>query len=171
MIEKIEQGKRRNITIMEGDCSYSEANKTVNDELYTEFLTLTKGSTYSFSYFNGSFQDKVGHFTIENDSKFIQPFVHLMGNDKTIKVMDASSERFIEFSKSEHGDVNIAFHLLSGEIDGTVELTDMRYDFRSSADNKKTNLTERFTLFFDELIELVPKLEDDLKGFTKQLRA
>ena len=166
--EIIENGKRRTITLG-GTYTYSEAIKGNDGEEYTEFLTMTKGSDYSFYYCNGTFEEKVGVFTIERDSKFISPFLTLLGDDETLKVLDDHSDRFIDFSKSENGDVVISIHLLPGEIDGTIELKNIMHDvIRSRVDASGTNIKERLSKFFDELIELIPSLDEPQKNLVRK---
>ena len=166
--EIYEYGKKRTITI-DRSCSYSEAIKGTDDEDYIEFITLTKGDDYSFYYFNGTFEEKKGIFTIERDSVFINPFLNLLSDDKIFKILDDHSDRFIEFSKNESGDIIISVQLLSGEIDGTIELKDVMRDvIRSRADALGTNIKERLSVFFDELIELVPSLDDSKKNLLKK---
>lgn len=159
-IEKIEHLKKRTITIDDG-YSYSEAIKTNDSEDYIEFLTLTKQNDYSFYYFNGTFQEKIGMFTIEPDSIFIKAFFNLIGEDKSLRIQDDYSEKFIEFSKSDSGEVIIFVHLLPGEIDGTIELKNVMHDFRSQVDIDGMDTKERLSRFFDQLIGVVDTLEND----------
>lgn len=157
--EIIEYGKKRTITI-DKVYSYDEAIKgNSNEEDYTEFLTLTKGDDYSFYYFNGTFDEKVGTFIIESDSVFIKPFLNLIQDTETFKVVDDYSDRFIEFSKNGNGEVKISIHLLPGEIDGTIELKNVMHDQRSKEDVAGTNTKERLSIFFDQLIEVINTLE------------
>ncbi|MCH5166696.1 MAG: hypothetical protein J1F35_02270 [Erysipelotrichales bacterium] len=165
--EIYEYGKKRAISA-DRVYSYSEAIKGTDDENYIEFLTLTKGDDYSFYYFNGTFEEKVGIFTIERDSVFIQPFSNLLKDDKTLKVLDDHSDRFIQFSKNENGDIIISIQLLPGEIDGTIELKNVMYDIRSRADASGTNIKEKLSKFFDELIELIPLLDGSQKSLVKK---
>lgn len=158
--EIIEYGKRRTITIDKG-YSYSEAIKADHNEDYIEFLTLNKGDDYSFYYFNGSLEEKVGIFVIESDSVFIEPFSNLINDTEPFKVIDDYSNRFIEFSKNENGEVKISIHLLPGEVDGVIELKNIMYDIRSKEDGAGTNTKERLSIFFDQLIELMNVLEND----------
>ena len=123
--EIVEYGKKRKISD-DGVYSYSENIKGTDNDDYIEFLTLTKGNDYSFYYFNGTFEEKVGMFTIERNSVFFRPFSYLLKDDKALKVLDDHSDRFIEFSKNENGDVIISVHLLPGEIDRTIELKNVK---------------------------------------------
>ena len=165
--EIYEYGKKRAISA-DRVYSYSEAIKGTDGENYIEFLTLAKGDDYSFYYFNGTFEEKVGIFTIERDSVFIQPFSNLLKDGKPLKVLDDHSDRFIEFSKNENGDIIISVQLLPGESDGTIELKNVMYDIRSRADASGTNIKERLSKFFDELIELIPLLDGSQKSLVKK---
>ncbi len=156
-----EHGKRRTISIDRGYIYQEDIKANPDDEDYIEFLSLCKSDDYSFMYFNGTFEEKVGIFTIENDSAVITPFLNLIKDDKTFKVTDDYSERFIEFSKNEKGEVQILFHLLPGETDGSIELKNIMFDLRSQADRDGSKTKERLSVFFDELIELMNNLEPE----------
>ena len=160
--EKIEFNKRRSITIGR-EYIYSEAIKAEGSEDYTEFLNLVKGSDYSFYYMNGTFEEKVGTFTIESESVFFSPFKNLLGNDESLKIESDHNERYVEFSKFENGDIVISIHLLPGEIDGTIELKNIMLDIRSQASMSGTNIKERLSHFFDELKFLASSIEEDPK--------
>lgn len=160
--ERIEFNKRRSITIGR-DYIYSEAIKADGSDDYTEFLTLVKGSDYSIYYMNGTFEEKVGTFTIESESVFFSPFKNLIGNDECLKIECDLSERYVELSKTENGDIVISIHLLPGEVDGTIELKNIMSDIRSQASMCGTNLKHRLSQFFDELVTLAPLIEEETK--------
>lgn len=164
--EIIEYGKRRTISDYDG-YSYEEATKHNGNENYMEFLTLFKGDDYSFYYFNGTFEAKVGVFTIESDSIFVSPFLNLIGFEEKVEIVDDYSDRFIEFFKNENGDVEIYIHLLPDETDGSIELKNIMYDIRSRADATGTDLKGRLSAFFDELVELGHELGSNSNTLVK----
>ena len=167
-IEKIENDKRRTV-YYDREYSYKEDIKAIDSEEYIEFLSLTKGNDYVFAYFNGTFEEKIGVFTVEHDSQFIEPFLNLINDDDNLKIEDDFSDgRFIEFSKNENGDVIISVHLLPGECDGSITLKNIMHDLRSYADVSGTNIKERLSIFFDELVGLIPKLGGDQRSLTKK---
>lgn len=158
--EIIEYEKLRSIDISYEQYTYTESIKTESNGDYTEFFNMIKGQNYTFYYCNALGNPKDGKFTIEHDSIFIQPFLTLVQEKNSFKVMDDHSEKFIEFSKNKNNGVDISIHLLPNMMDGTICVKNIMFDLRSRADAMETDVKKRLSMFFDELIKLMPLLEE-----------
>lgn len=156
----IEYEKLRSVDIDYGQYTYTESIKAESNGDYIEFFNMIKGPDYTFYYCNAAGTPKDGRFTIEHDSIFIQPFLTLVQEKNSFKVMDDHSEKFIEFSRNENNGVDISIHLLPNMIDGTICVKNVMFDLRSRADAMETDVKERLSMFFDELVKLMPLLEE-----------
>lgn len=157
--EIIEHEKMRSIRLDTG-YMYQESIKAPNTDEYVEMLSMVKEGDYSFSYINFGMEEKVGTFTIEADSLFIEPFKHLVGEDAEFRIDDDYSDRFIRIFKDDNGDVTLEVHMLPGEYDVSIELKNIMFDLRSQVDGNGKDTKKRLSQFFDELIQVYDKMPD-----------
>ncbi len=162
MIKTImENNKKREVSAENSQYTYQEAISSSGSDEYDEFLYMVKGGDFSFFYSNGTFEEKVGEFTIEKDSIFNAAFDNLIGEDEELKIENDYNERYLLFKRDDEGNVVIEVHLLPEECDGVIELKNIMFDMRSQADIDGKDTKKRLNKFFEDILHVAEKIPDE----------
>lgn len=162
-----EHGKIRQASF-DNDYEYTETKTNGTGEV-TEYFSMCYSSDYSFMYANLDRETNVGKMVVETDSAFYQAFKTLLEGIDKLHIDCDFSERYLEFEINNNDEVEISFHLLPEETDGTVDVKNVMYDLRSKADQDNTDIKKRLKNFFNVIENIIQSdtLEDTKKLFFK----